>query len=114
LRAAASVGKCPRALTARRIRALIDSIALVVQMIVRIREPLTQVPTHHYHDQLTSSGMQQAGPRGQHPAVARTHPPTWPPVIGTRDSASRGLSCVTVVVWRLRGFDVIGMDLCAV
>ncbi len=34
--AAASVGKCPRALTARRIRALIDSIAFVVQMTLRI------------------------------------------------------------------------------
>jgi hypothetical protein len=34
--AACSVGKWPRALTARRSRALIDSIALVVQMMVRI------------------------------------------------------------------------------
>ena len=36
LRAACSVGKWPRALTARRFLALIDSIAFVVQMIVRI------------------------------------------------------------------------------
>jgi hypothetical protein len=36
LRAACSVGKWPRARTARRSRALIDSIALVVQMTVLI------------------------------------------------------------------------------
>jgi hypothetical protein len=36
LSAACSVGKWPRALTARRMRALIDSIALAVQIIVRI------------------------------------------------------------------------------
>src|SRR5688500_6105700 len=36
LRAACSLGKCPRALTARRMRALTDSIALVVQMTLRI------------------------------------------------------------------------------
>jgi hypothetical protein len=34
--AACSVGKWPRALTARRSLALIDSMALVVQMMVRI------------------------------------------------------------------------------
>ncbi len=34
--AACSLGKCPRALTARRMRALTDSIALVVQTMRRI------------------------------------------------------------------------------
>jgi hypothetical protein len=36
LQAAVFVGKCPRALTARRIQALIDSIVLVMQMMERI------------------------------------------------------------------------------
>lgn len=66
---------------------------------VSVREPLTQVPTRTATVIIRRvAGCGQAGPRGQHPAVARTRPPTWPLVIGTRDSASRGLSCVTVVV----------------
>jgi hypothetical protein len=47
--AAASVGKCPRAFTARRNRALIDSIAFVVQITVRISRSNCRNGTNSAH-----------------------------------------------------------------
>ena len=59
--AACSVGKWPRALTARRSRALIDSIALVVQMTVRISPGRTGEERHELRPRVTSQSRMIAG-----------------------------------------------------
>ena len=69
--AAASVGKCPRALTALRFRALMDSMAFVVQTTARMCLSNCRNGTNSLH--AFSHSLMIAGYRSPHVSVNATN-----------------------------------------